>query len=147
MATAGVVNGTLIRLYVDQAGGSTYTVFGSSMDFTINVSHSPRETTNQGSAGFASFLEGLRSHTIDFNNLHAEDGGNNFWLSYATVASNTLRGRVTGKFTTAVTGDKSFTFTGYFTSLSMNSGGPEANATFNGSIQVDGVPVVATVSA
>jgi hypothetical protein len=70
MATTGVMNGTKLRLYADQAGGTTYTAIGNSLDVTFNAAHSPRETTNQDSAGFADFLEGKRSFTIDFNGLH-----------------------------------------------------------------------------
>lgn len=147
MATAGVMNGTKLRLYVDQAGGSTYTAVGSSLDATINFTHSPRETTNQDSAGWATFLEGKRSFTIDFNALHTEDGTNNFIDWYDTLASQTLRGNVTFKFSTATAGDTTLTGAGYITSLVNASGGVEANATFNGSIQGSGTLTKGTVSA
>ncbi len=143
MATTGVVNGSLIRLYLDQAGATTYTVIGYSMDATLNYTQSPRETTNQSSSGHASFLEGKRSFTIDFNMLHGEDGANNLWLNLATMISNSLRARITGKITSAVSGDKVGTFVGYLTSLSLNTGGPENNVTASGSIQGDG-PIVLT---
>lgn len=145
MATVGVINGTLMRCYLDLAAGSTYTVMGNSMDFTINYSQASRETTNQGSAGHAEFLEGKRSFTVDFNNLHAEDATNNFWLILAVIISNSLRAKMTGKVTTGVTGDKSGTFTGYFTSLSCSTGGPEGNVTMSGSIQGTGPITIATL--
>jgi len=144
MATTGVMNGTLMRLYLDQAAGVYHTVMGNSMDVTYNSSHSPRETTNQTSGGNAEFLEGKRSYTIDFNNLQAEDGAHNFWLSFATFISPTLRAKVTAKLTSAVGGDKIVTVTGYLTALNMSTGGPEGNVTMNGSIQVTGLPVVKT---
>lgn len=145
MATTGVMNGTKLRLYVDQAGGSTYTVLGTSMDVTLTFSHSPRETTNQESGGNASFLEGKRTQSISFNALHAEDSGNNFWDWYATLASQTLRGLVTCKVATATTGDTTVTYSGYITELVLASGGPEGNATFNGGIQVTGTGTTGTV--
>jgi hypothetical protein len=146
MATVGVMNGTKLRLYVDQAGGSTYTAVGNSLDATLNYTHSPRETTNQDSAGNASFLEGKRSYTIDFNALHSEDGTNRFILWYDTLASSTLRGLVTFKFATATSGDVTLTGSGYITSLVNASGGAEANATFNGSIQGTGTLSKGTVT-
>ena len=146
MATTGVMNGTKLRLYVDQAGGSSYTALGTSMDVTITFSHSPRETTNQDSGGNASFLEGKRTQSISFNALHAEDSTNNFWDWYATLASSTLRGSITAKVATATTGDTSVTYAGYITELVLASGGPEGNATFNGSVQVSGAGTTGTVS-
>lgn len=143
--TAGVMNGSLMRLYLDLAGTTTYTVMGNSMDATLNYSHSPRETTNQGSSGHATFLEGKRSATIDFNNLQAEDGANSFWLQLAVMISNTLRARVTGRLTSGVTGDKAGTFTGYLTALSCSTGGPENNVTMSGSIQLDGPITISTL--
>ncbi len=142
--TAGVLNGSLVRLYLDQTAGSSHTVIGYSMDCTLNYTQSPRETTNQGSSGHASFLEGKRSATVDFNMLHGEDGTNNLWLSLATMISNSLRARITGKISTATAGDKLGTFTGYLTSLSLNTGGPENNVTASGSIQLDGPIVITT---
>lgn len=146
MATTGVMNGTKLRLYVDQAGGSTYTAVGSSLDATINFTHSPRETTNQDSLGWATFLEGKRGYTIDFNALHTEDGANNFIDWYDTLASSTLRGNVTFKFSTATSGDVTLTGAGYITSLVNASGGVEANSTFNGSIQGSGSLTKGTVT-
>ena len=145
-ATVGVMNGTKLRLYVDQAGGSTYTVIGNSLDVTLSYTHSPRETTNQDSGGNASFLEGKRSYTIDFNALHSVDGTNRFGLWFATLVSSSLRGFVTYKVTSTNTGDETFTGSGYITSLVQASGGPESNATFNGSIQGTGTLTAGTVS-
>lgn len=146
MATTGVMNGTKLRLYADPANGSTYAVIGNSLDVTINFSHSPRETTNQDSAGYATFLEGKRVTTIDFNFLHSEDATQNIVDFYDAWASSTQRAAVTFKVATATTGDTTWTGGGYITSLTLNSGGPEANATCSGSIQVSGALTKGTVS-
>jgi len=145
MATTGVINGSLIRLYLDQAAGVTYTVMGNSMDNTINYSHSPRETTTQHSNGHADFLEGKRSFTIDFNALQAEEGAHSFWVGLANMISNTTRAKVTGKVTSAVSGDSIGTFTGWLTSLNCSTGGPEGNTTLSGSIQGTGTIAITTV--
>lgn len=146
MSTVGVMNGTKLRLYADQAGGSSYTVVGNSLDVTLSYTHSPRETTSQDSGGNASFLEGKRSFTIDFNALHSEDGTNRFQLWYATLASSSLRGLVTFKIASTTSGDTTLTGSGYITSLVQASGGPESNATFNGSIQGTGTLTTGTVA-
>jgi len=138
MATTGVMNGTKLRLYVDQAGGSTHTVIGTSLDVTLNFSHSVRETTNQDSAGHYSCLEGKRTKTISFNALHSEDGTNDFALWYATLDSETLRGFVTCKVASTTTGDSTYTYNGYITSISIASSGVEGNASFSGEVQVTG---------
>lgn len=146
MATTGVMNGTKLRLYIDVAAGSTYVVMGTSMDCTINFSHSARETTNQGSAGWADFLEGKRSATIDFNNLFAEDSAVNFDDFLGVLLDNTLRGKITFKLATATTGDSTITGTAYLTSLSKSGGGPENNVTMSGSLQVTGVVTAGVVA-
>ena len=143
MATVGVKNGTIMRLYADQAGGSTYTAVGNSLNVSLNFSHSVRETTSQDSGGNASFLEGKRQKTITFSALGSEDGTNKFKLWYDTLASSSLRGLVTCKVGNAVTGDFSYTYTGYITDLTEDNGGPEGNVQFNGTIQVTGAGAVA----
>ena len=132
------MNGTLLRLYADQTGGTTFTVIGTSTDVTLNLSHSPRETTNQDSAGHADFLEGKRVKTIDANLYYTVDGTNNFddWL--ATFDSETLRGFCTAKVASTVSGDSTYTYDCYITSVSVNSGGPENNASCSISLQVTG---------
>lgn len=146
MATTGVVNGTKLRLYIDVAATTTYIVMGTSLDVTLNASHSPREITNQDSGGYAEFLEGKRSFTIDFNNLNAESSAANFEDYYGSFADTTLRAKVTFKIATATSGDVTYTGTGWLTSLTLASGGVEGNSTFNGSIQVTGSLTKGTVS-
>lgn len=146
MATVGITNGTKLRLYADQAGGSTFTAVGYSTDATINFTHSPRETTSQDSGGWASFLEGKRGWTIDCNAFHSEDGTNNFIDWYDTLKSDTLRGYVAVKFATATSGDVTLTGFGYITSLVNASGGVESNATLALSIQGTGTLTKGTVT-
>lgn len=140
------MNGTKLRLYVDLANGTTYTAIGNSTDVSLSFSHSPRETTNQDSGGHASFLEGKRVKTISFSGLHSEDGTNDFAAWYANLDGDTYRGKCACRVATATTGDSTYTYTGYLTSLSLQSGGPEANATFSGEIQVTGQGATGTVS-
>jgi hypothetical protein len=146
MATTGVMNGTKLRLFMDLAGASTYTAIGSSTDVTLNLSHSPRETTNQDSAGYATFLEGKRVATIDFNALHVENATNSFHLQAVVYNSATLRAGCTFKVATSTTGDVTYTGSGFITSLSISSGGPEGNVTIAGSIQVSGPLTAGAVS-
>lgn len=146
MATTGVMNGTKLRLYVDLANGTSYTAIGNSTDVTLNFTHSPRETTNQDSGGHATFLEGKRVKTISFSGLHSEDGTNDFKAWYDNLDGNTYRGQCAVRVATATSGDTTYTYTGWITSLTLNSGGPEANATFSGEIQVTGQGATGTVT-
>jgi len=145
MATTGVMNGMKLRLYIDAAAGSTYVAIGTSMDVTLNFSHEARETTNQDSGGHASFLEGKRVKTIEANFLHSEDGANDFDALYG-VLDGSSRGLVTCRVATATSGDSNYTYTGYITSLNLQSGSPEQNATASVSIQVSGQGTEGTVS-
>lgn len=140
------MNGTRMRLYVDLSGGTSYTAIGNSLDCTLNFTHSARETTNQDSAGHASFLEGKRVKTIDFNGLLAEDGANNAFDFYTVLDDETDRGFITCQVTGGLTGEDTFTYDGWITSLSISSGGPEGNVTFSGSIQVTGQGTTGTVT-
>jgi hypothetical protein len=145
MATVGVINGTLFRLRADTDGGSpTYDIVGNSQDVTLNYSHSARETTDQDSGGHAEFLEGKRSKTIDFSALYEEGATNEFKKWYDNLDGSN-RGLVAMRVTTNVSGDSAVTYTGYVTNLSMSSGGPEANVTFSGSIQVTGKGALTTL--
>lgn len=146
MATTGIMNGTLLRLYADQAGGTSFTVIGTSTDVTLNLSHSPRETTNQDSAGHADFLEGKRVKSIDATFFYSVDGTNDFDAWYATFDSETLRGFVTAKVASTAQGDSTYTYDGYITGLTLNSGGPENNASCTVSIQVTGKGATGTVA-
>lgn len=146
MATTGVMNGTKLRAYVDPAGGSTYAALGTSTDFTVTINHAARETTNQDSGGYATFLEGKRSFTIDVNAFYAEDSANNFEDIIGVVADSTKRGLITFKLATATTGDSTLTGSGYITNVTKNSGGPEANVTWSFSIQGTGAWTSGTVS-
>lgn len=138
MATVGVINGTLFRIRADVDGGTpSYAVVGNSQDVTLNYSHSARETTDQDSGGHAEFLEGKRSKTIDFSALY-EEGATNEFAGWYNNLDGSSRGLVAMRLTTNVSGDSAVTYTGYLTSLSMSSGGPENNVTWSGSIQVTG---------
>lgn len=139
------MNGTKLRLYADTTGGSTYAAIGNSTDVTLNFTHSPRETTDQDSGGHAEFLEGKRVKTISFSGLHSEDGAGDFYAWYTGLDHSTQRGLVAARVTSATSGDTQYTYSGYLTSLTLNSGGPEANATFSGEIQVTGQGAAATI--
>ena len=62
------------------------------------------------------------------------------------MVSSSLRAFVTFKVASTTTGDETYTGSGYITGLTLASGGTEANATFNGSIQGTGVLTKGTVS-
>lgn len=128
MATAGVINGTLIGVYV----GGTKINKGTSASLSIN--HSVRDITSKDSSAWSESLEGLRDWTIDFEGLFAFDS------TYGIVDLEgvlTARTAVTVRFSTEVTADEYWEGTAFLTSLSAD-GATEESSTFSGSFQGTG---------
>lgn len=136
MASVGVINGTILRLYFNTTG-STYATIGNSQEVSIEFSHTPRETTSQDSGGYMYSLEGKRALNITFSALHSEDAAVGYWEYYDKLAGAD-RGLVGGRINTGVSGDLYLEIVGWITQLSLANGGPEGNCTFNGAIQVIG---------
>ena len=142
MASTGVINGTILRLYFNTTG-STYAVIGNSTEVTFEFTQSVRETSNQDSGGNATFLEGKRVRNITFSALHSEDATVGFWSYYDKLAGSE-RGLCGGRVNTGVSGDRFLEFIGYVTQLSLTNGGVEGNCAFNGAIQVTGAVTKST---
>jgi len=126
--TTGVMNGTLM----------TVTVGGTAIDMqtecSISLSMETRDITSKDSSGFRELLEGLRSGSVTFSALHAED--NTYNIDDLFTLWNT-RASATVNFTTANTGDKEFSATAYLTSFEQ-SAGTEDNVTISGTFELTG---------
>jgi len=135
-----ILNGTELKVY---STGTTNLV-AYAQNCTLNVNHSPRETTNKESGGFKEILEGLRDFSIDVDGAYA-------WTNAAGAAltngiddvleANVLNARQAVTFIfgdTAATSDISYSGSGYITSISM-TGGTEDTATYSMSIEGTGV--------
>lgn len=131
--TTGVMNGTLMAVYVSETEGSEVLIAHAtscSFDFT----HDPRDTTTKQSAGFVEKLEGLRSGSLSCEALYAED---------ASVGVDELfaanRNKIFVVFSpTENVGDTRIRFEARLTSLSISSG-VEDNVSYSASFDSSGV--------
>jgi len=134
--TTGVMNGTLM----------TVTVGGTAIDMqtecSISLSMETRDITSKDSSGFRELLEGLRSGSVTFSALHAED--NTYNIDDLFTLWNT-RASATVNFTTANTGDKEFSATAYLTSFEQ-SAGTEDNVTISGTFELTGAITYTVIS-
>jgi TP901-1 family phage major tail protein len=134
--TTGVMNGTLM----------TVTVGGVAIDMqtecSISLSMETRDITSKDSSGFRELLEGLRSGSVTFSALHAED--NTYNIDDLFALWNT-RASATVNFTTANTGDKEFSATAYLTSFEQ-SAGTEDNVTISGTFELTGAITYTVIS-
>lgn len=134
--TTGVMNGTLM----------TVTVAGTAIDMqtecSISLSMETRDITSKDSSGFRELLEGLRSGSVTFSALHAED--NTYNIDDLFTLWNT-RASATVNFTTANTGDKEFSATAYLTSFEQ-SAGTEDNVTISGTFELTGAITYTVIS-
>ena len=121
MATTGILNGTLLGIYV---GG---TLVSHSTSNSISVSHSPRSATSKDSGGWSDNLEGLREWSGEgeaYLALNASYGINDL------VSIMKARTKVTIRFSTEVSGDQYFEGQAYLDSICADSS-PEESATFS----------------
>lgn len=141
MPTTGVVNSTLLTIRTGST--ASVTAIQHVQDVSLTVNHSPRDITTKDSAGWAEYLEGLRSYEVTFSGLLAHDdtqGGDEF---ETYVRNRTL---VYWQFGTFVASDPKFSGSGYITSVEQSSPTQEDNATWSVTIQGVGAYSVGTFS-
>ena len=129
MATESVLNGTLLLVYYDGAAIGRAT--GGSLDFN----HAVRDITTKDSGGWAEFLEGLRSVTVSTEHLYAEDETTGL---HELAADFYTRAKVTLRVASTEAGDRYWEGEAWMTSLSLNLGAPEDNASFSASFNITG---------
>lgn len=135
MATAGEVNGTLVKIFVDGTAVSTLT------SNSFSFSESPRETTSKDSGGYKTIAEGLRSISGSGEGYFAEDASFGFEDLFDLFAA---RSEITIMESSAVTGDITYSFGARITSLERTS--PlEETVTFSVSYEGTGAPTKATI--
>jgi predicted secreted protein len=105
MATSGVINGTLLGVYMDS------TLIASAKSCELTVSHDPRETTTKDDGAYETKLEGKLSWGISVNGLATVSGFSTLFTAWKN------RTQVQLYFQTAVSGDKTYRGYAYITSL------------------------------
>jgi len=134
----GQLNGTDLGVYV---GG---TLVAYSTNATINMSHSPRTTTNKESNGWDESMEGLRNWDVSVDALYAwmqPDGNPISNETLSEIFTGYMHTRASFDLTFGVTtsgsGDTKYTGTAWLTSASLTA--PlEDTATFSVSFQGSG---------
>ena len=126
MATTGLLNGTLMKVYVDGTAVA-YTTSAS-----ISTSMSTRDATTKDSSGWSEKKEGLREVSVSGDFLHAFDASYGYSDLFALLTNRT---KVTIRFSTEVSGDKYLSGSAYLTSLDQEAGTEE---TISGSFTFEG---------
>ena len=108
MATTGVINGTLLGVYI---GG---TLIAKSTSCTLNIVHNTRNTSSKDSSGWEEALGAMRSWTVSGDFLDAEDAAYRFDDLFSLINNRSV---VTLKFSSEVSGDKYYTGSALLTSL------------------------------
>tara|TARA_Y100001963_G_scaffold24485_1_gene33043 strand:- start:7281 stop:7715 length:435 start_codon:yes stop_codon:yes gene_type:complete len=132
----GILNGTEIKIYIDNALVA-YATSGS-----LNISMDTRESTGLLSQAWKNIVEGDRSWSVDLDGMYAwetDAGGSIYnadWLFDTYLGS---RREFTIVFGTKdnESGDVKYSGKGFLTSLSM-SGSTEDSATFSASFEGNG---------
>lgn len=100
MATQGVINGTLIGIYL---GGS---LIAKSTSCSIQITMATRETSSKDSGGWEEHLGAKRGFTVSGDFLDAEDAAFRFDDLFSFIGSRTP---LTFKMSSEVSGDKYYT--------------------------------------
>ncbi len=135
MATVGKINGTLIKLFIDD----TVVAFSTNNDKSNEMS--TRETSNKDSGGNKEALEGMKSWGGSGSAYMAEDspfGYEDLWDLFQA------RTAITVKESSSVAGDVEYTGLAHLTSLSRTSG-LEETVTFDYSYEGTGAQTKAVI--
>ena len=142
MPTTGIINTTLLAMYIDVSG--TNTKIAHATDASVSLSHAVRDASTKDSLGWQDNLEGQKSWTASV------DGNLAFDATYGVTDLETAfmnRTTVTIVFSTEVTGDTYWSGSAYIDNMDLDSSGVEGNATYSISFTGTGAITSATVSA
>lgn len=142
MATTGIINGTLMRLFK----GSTAIGYATSCQMNITAAMREILTKDSPAGGFREVLKGQLSGTLSTEALYAGPGDASTNVAFDDLFVDLIAGTVlTIKFTTDVVGDNIFTMSAICTSLDLNAG-VEENTSYSASFEITGA-IVKTVKA
>lgn len=139
MATTGVLNSSLIALYVEG------TIILCSTDATVTIENGTRETTCKEDEEWASYEPAIKSWTMSGSAFYRTDAapGMHDMFSYL-VGSD--KGKVGVKWASKVSGDKEFAGDGIITRLNGSAPGVNENSTWDIDIQGTGPLTSGTVT-
>jgi len=143
MATSGIIDGTIVGLYVDVSGTLTKVAGLTSQDFDLSIDM--LETSNKDGAGWSTFLAGKKNATFSFNGFMQENGSTtnySYEELYIAAAAGTA---LTMALSSQVTGDVKYTASVLLSNL-KKSDPFNAPGEFSGTAQITGAITKATVS-
>lgn len=136
MPSTGAMNGTAILLKV---GGVTVAKLKSN---SFKVERASIDVSNKDSGGWKESIYGQGSGGFDFDGVFDEAGTWGFDEAYATMIAKTT---LTILYSTAVTGDKSYSGTCILKSITSTAPMEDA-VTFSGTLELTGAPTQGTVA-
>lgn len=133
--TSGIVNGTLIGVYVDG------TLIARAVSGDLDLTMATRDTSNKDTGGWEESLEGRMSWSCSAEGLLVQNLAGN----YSTLFSKlTARATVTVMLSSTVTGDKKWSGSAFVTNLKLTAA-DQSNTTFSCSFKGTGALTEATL--
>jgi len=129
------MNGSQVTVMFGDAGASpTYVVVDNVTDLSASLSVDTRDTTTKNNGGYKALLPGLKSLSVNFSAMYADDATQGFAeLMTAYNAGTKQAVKVTSydfDGSAENTGDHRLSFDAYITSVEW-SAGTEDNATYS----------------
>lgn len=129
------MNGSQVTIMFGDAGASpTYVVVDNVTDLSASLSVDTRDTTTKNNGGYKALLPGLKSLSVNFSAMYADDATQGFAeLMTAYNAGTKQAVKVTSydfDGSAENTGDHRLSFDAYITSVEW-SAGTEDNATYS----------------
>lgn len=142
MATSGIINGTLLRIY---KGG---TAIAYATNCTLSITRELRETLTKDSpgTGWRTVTVGQKSATMTTESLYSDAGDSSTNIQPGDLFTDLDNGTpLIMRFTTDVAGDTYYETTGYCTNIEMNAP-VEENSTFSATFELSGALTKGTES-
>jgi hypothetical protein len=136
-ATAGIMNGSQLRVQFANAGGSPVLV-DHLTDLSVSFSTETRDTTTKNNGGYRAILPGLKTLNVTFTAFYAADATNGYEELFQDMKDGQKLGVTIASFQqsddTEITDDMDIDFDAYITSLEL-SAGTEDNASYTATLE------------
>ena len=110
--TSGIVNGTLIGVYVDG------TLVARAVSGDLDLTMATRDTSNKDTGGWEESLEGRMSWSCSAEGMMVQNLSGNYSTLFAKL---TARATVTVMLSSTVTGDKKWSGSAFITNLKLTA--------------------------
>jgi len=135
-ATAGIMNGSQLRVQFANDGGSPVLV-DHLTDLSVSFSTETRDTTTKDNGGYRAILPGLKTLSVTMTAFYAADATNGYEELFADMEDGQKLDITIASFNQAeaeITDDMDIDFKAYCTSLEL-SAGTEDNASYTATFE------------